>query len=85
MECADTNNDGLLDYTEFTERFHQPAENIGTVHMHTTIIHASVYTNEVYIGGRLTGSVSYHYRVPSVCVDSPPLRTPTPGEETGPV
>lgn len=29
MECADTNKDGLLDYKEFTERFHQPAENIG--------------------------------------------------------
>ena len=32
MDCADTNKDGLLDYTEFTERFHQPAENIGTLH-----------------------------------------------------
>ena len=29
MECADTNKDGLLDYMEFTERFHHPAENIG--------------------------------------------------------
>ena len=35
MECADTNNDGLLDYMEFTERFHQPAENIGRIsHTH---------------------------------------------------
>ena len=31
MDCADTNKDGLLDYMEFTERFHQPAENIGIV------------------------------------------------------
>ena len=31
MDCADTNRDGLLDYMEFTERFHQPAENIGSL------------------------------------------------------
>ena len=29
MDCADVNKDGLLDYMEFTERFHQPAESIG--------------------------------------------------------
>ncbi|CAI8034630.1 Ryanodine receptor 2 [Geodia barretti] len=40
MECADTNNDGLLDYTEFTERFHQPAENIG-FHLCVLIVHLS--------------------------------------------
>ena len=42
MECADTNNDGLLDYTEFTERFHQPAENIGTLtSVYTCILQSS--------------------------------------------
>ncbi|XP_065916546.1 ryanodine receptor 2-like isoform X2 [Dysidea avara] len=29
MHCADTNQDGMLDYMEFTERFHIPAKNIG--------------------------------------------------------
>lgn len=29
MQCADTNKDGMLDYMEFTERFHTPAKNIG--------------------------------------------------------
>ena len=29
MQCADTNKDGMLDYMEFTERFHAPAKNIG--------------------------------------------------------
>jgi ryanodine receptor 2 len=38
MECADLNNDGLLDYLEFTERFHQPAENIG-FHLCVLIVH----------------------------------------------
>ena len=38
MECADLNNDGLLDYMEFTERFHQPAENIG-FHLCVLIVH----------------------------------------------
>ena len=31
MQVADTNKDGLLDYTEFTERFHQPAHNLGFI------------------------------------------------------
>ena len=35
MDCADTNKDGLLDYMEFTERFHQPAENIGMYYVYT--------------------------------------------------
>lgn len=38
MECADLNKDGLLDYLEFTERFHQPAENIG-FHLCVLIVH----------------------------------------------
>jgi len=38
MECADTNKDGLLDYKEFTERFHQPAESIG-FHLCVLIVH----------------------------------------------
>ena len=40
MECADTNKDGLLDYKEFTERFHQPAESIG-FHLCVLIVHLS--------------------------------------------
>ena len=31
MQVADTNKDGLLDYKEFTERFHQPAHNLGSI------------------------------------------------------
>ena len=38
MECADINKDGLLDYMEFTERFHQPAESIG-FHLCVLIVH----------------------------------------------
>ncbi len=40
MECADTNHDGLLDYTEFTERFHNPAEHIG-FYLCILIVHLS--------------------------------------------
>ena len=40
MECADTNKDGLLDYSEFTERFHHPAENIG-FHLCVLLVHLS--------------------------------------------
>ena len=29
MDCADSNHDGILDYAEFTARFHQPAQDIG--------------------------------------------------------
>ncbi|XP_078000970.1 ryanodine receptor 2-like [Glandiceps talaboti] len=29
LSCADTNQDGKLDYEEFTERFHNPAKEIG--------------------------------------------------------
>jgi len=29
MHCADTNQDGILDYMELMERFHIPAKNIG--------------------------------------------------------
>ncbi|XP_070577063.1 ryanodine receptor 2-like isoform X7 [Ptychodera flava] len=29
LSCADTNQDGKLDYSEFTERFHNPAKEIG--------------------------------------------------------
>ena len=29
MECADLDKDGRLDYMEFTNRFHMPAEQIG--------------------------------------------------------
>ena len=31
IELADTNKDGILDYQEFTERFHQPSHNLGTI------------------------------------------------------
>ena len=27
--CCDTNHDGKIDYVEFTERFHNPAKEIG--------------------------------------------------------
>lgn len=40
MECADLNKDGLLDYLEFTERFHQPAKNIG-FHLCVLVVHLS--------------------------------------------
>lgn len=29
MACCDTNHDGKIDYIEFTERYHNPAEDIG--------------------------------------------------------
>ncbi len=29
MQCADVNNEGKIDYIEFTERFHGPAKEIG--------------------------------------------------------
>ena len=29
MMCTDVNNDGKVDYMEFTERFHNPARDIG--------------------------------------------------------
>lgn len=29
MMCTDVNNDGKVDYMEFTERFHNPAKDIG--------------------------------------------------------
>ncbi|XP_071962240.1 ryanodine receptor 2-like isoform X3 [Antedon mediterranea] len=29
LKCADTNNDGKIDFKEFTERFHGPAKDIG--------------------------------------------------------
>ena len=29
MECCEPNHDGLIDYIEFTERFHNPAKEIG--------------------------------------------------------
>ena len=29
MECCEPNHDGLIDYIEFTERFHNPAREIG--------------------------------------------------------
>lgn len=29
MMCTDVNNDGKVDYLEFTERFHNPARDIG--------------------------------------------------------
>ena len=29
MHCANTNQDGILDYMELMERFHIPAKNIG--------------------------------------------------------
>lgn len=29
MECCEPNHDGLIDYLEFTERFHNPAKEIG--------------------------------------------------------
>lgn len=38
MECADLNKDGLLDYMEFTERFHQPAKSIG-FHLCVLVVH----------------------------------------------
>ena len=40
MECADLNKDGLLDYMEFTERFHQPAKSIG-LHLCVLIVNLS--------------------------------------------
>ena len=29
LACCDTNHDGKIDYIEFTERFHNPAKEIG--------------------------------------------------------
>ena len=29
MSCCEPNHDGLIDYREFTERFHNPAKDIG--------------------------------------------------------
>ncbi|XP_071832667.1 ryanodine receptor 2-like isoform X4 [Apostichopus japonicus] len=29
LKCADRNNDGIIDFTEFSDRFHGPAEDIG--------------------------------------------------------
>jgi len=29
LMCCDTNHDGKIDYIEFTERFHNPAKDIG--------------------------------------------------------
>lgn len=29
MSCCEPNHDGLIDYQEFTERFHNPAKDIG--------------------------------------------------------
>ena len=29
LSCCDTNHDGKIDYIEFTERFHNPAKEIG--------------------------------------------------------
>lgn len=40
MDCADLNKDGFLDYMEFTERFHQPAKNIG-FHLCVLLVHLS--------------------------------------------
>ena len=45
MECADLNNDGLLDYLEFTERFYQPAANIG-FHLCVLVVHLSDHLPE---------------------------------------
>ena len=45
MECADLNKDGLLDYLEFTERFYQPAANIG-FHLCVLIVHLSDHLPE---------------------------------------
>jgi len=43
MQCADTNKDGMLDYMEFTERFHTPAKNIGmSCHYNVTTYHPAV-------------------------------------------
>lgn len=32
--CTDVNNDGKVDYMEFTERFHNPARDIGMRNNH---------------------------------------------------
>lgn len=32
MMCTDVNNDGKVDYMEFTERFHNPARDIGLLY-----------------------------------------------------
>ena len=45
MECADLNNDGQLDYLEFTERFYQPAASIG-FHLCVLIVHLSDHLPE---------------------------------------
>jgi len=29
LMCCDTNHDGKIDYVDFTERFHEPATDIG--------------------------------------------------------
>ena len=29
LQCADKNNDGRIDFNEFSERFHGPAQDIG--------------------------------------------------------
>lgn len=29
MMCVDSNNDGKVDFNEFTDRFHDPAKDIG--------------------------------------------------------
>lgn len=39
MMCTDVNNDGKVDYMEFTERFHNPAKDIGMKAVIVKLLH----------------------------------------------
>lgn len=43
MMCTDVNNDGKVDYMEFTERFHNPARDIGLYLFYLLIIIICIY------------------------------------------
>ena len=38
LKCADRNNDGRIDFNEFSERFHGPAQDIGTMLKGSTFV-----------------------------------------------
>ncbi len=47
MQLADTNKDGLLDYKEFTNRFHQPAHNLGIINVYWARITKIIVTTYI--------------------------------------
>ena len=51
MQLADTNKDGLLDYKEFTDRFHHPANNLGKP---ITVFETIKLLNNIYLSFNLS-------------------------------